>query len=216
MTNFFKKEWPFILLLIIPFLVAILVYPHMPDKVPMHWNIQGEVDKYESRGFGTFFIPVFNLFLYIMFIITPYLDPKKNNYKKFKSSYSLIRIVVHFFMVFIYVLTILAALGYSVDIGLWISAGVALLFILIGNVLGRFRHNYFVGIKMPWTLANEEVWRKTHLIGSKLMVAGGVLALIGVILTEGTARFIILMAGIFIPITITTIYSYLYFKKLQT
>ena len=122
---------------------------------------------------------------------------------------------MHIFFGALYCLTIMAALGYQIDVGLWIAAGVAILFIALGNIMGRIRHNYFVGFRLPWTLANEDVWRKTHLVGSKLMVAGGVVGLIGVLLTESTLRFIILMLALFLPMIITGVYSYLYFRKVS-
>lgn len=214
MNNFLKREWPFLLLLIIPLIAAFLVYPHMPDMVPTHWNIQGEIDDYSSKEFGTFFLPLLNIGLYILFIVLPYLDPKRANYEKFFGSYRLIRYATHVFFTFMFFITVLAALGYSIDIGRWIASGVAVLFIIMGNIMGRVRHNYFVGFRYPWTLANEEVWRRTHRVGSKAMVLGGFIALIGVLLTENTVRFIVLMAGLFIPIVFTTVYSYLVFRKL--
>ena len=215
MTNFLKREWLLLLILFIPLIAAIFIYPYMPDQVPTHWNIKGEVDDYSSKEFGTFFLPLMNIGLYVLFIVLRYMDTKKANYDKFKGSYPLIRYATHIFFAFMFFLTAAAALGYSVDIGLWISAGAAILFIVMGNIMGRVRHNYFVGFRYPWTLANEEVWRKTHRLGSKAMVVGGIIALIGVILTEATARFVILMAGLFIPTIITTIYSYLVFKNIE-
>ncbi|KJS23295.1 MAG: integral membrane protein [Clostridiaceae bacterium BRH_c20a] len=215
MNQFFKKEWPYLLFLVIPLVAAFLVYPYMPDMVPTHWNTQGEVDRYSSREFGTFFLPLLNIVLYVLFIVLPHLDPKRANYEKFLGSYRLIRYTTHIFFVFVFAITVFASLGYSVDIGLWVSLGVSLLFIVMGNIMGRVRHNYFVGFRYPWTLANEEVWRKTHQIGSKAMVLGGIIALIGVLLTENNARFIVLMSGIFIPTIFTTIYSYLVYKKIS-
>jgi uncharacterized membrane protein len=84
----------------------------------------------------------------------------------------------------------------------------------MGNIMSRVRHNYFVGFKYPWTLANEEVWRKTHQLGSKLMVAGGFIALFGVIFTQGAASFAVMIVGIFIPVVITTVYSYIIYKRI--
>jgi len=110
--------------------------------------------------------------------------------------------------------TVAASLGYPINIGRWVPAGVAVLFIVMGNIMSRVRHNYFVGFRYPWTLANEEVWKKTHQFGSKLMVIGGFIALFGVIFTQGTASFVILMIGIFIPIIIITIYSYTIYKRI--
>lgn len=65
MHNFIKREWPFALILLIPIVIAIIVYPYMPDQVPIHWNVYGEVDDYGSKTFGTFFLPVLNLIMYL-------------------------------------------------------------------------------------------------------------------------------------------------------
>lgn len=214
MNNFIKKEWPLLLIIAIPLITAIFVYPYMPDLVPTHWNIKGEVDDYSSREFGTFFLPLLNIGMYALFIILPNLDPKRANYDKFTGSYTLIRYSIHVFFIIMFTLIVLTSLGYVVDIGLWISVCVSILFIVMGNIMGKVRHNYFVGFKFPWTLANEEVWRKTHQFGAKAMVLGGIIALIGVIATYNSLRFAFLMVGIFIPLIITTIYSYIYYKKI--
>ncbi|SMB81511.1 Uncharacterized membrane protein [Desulfonispora thiosulfatigenes DSM 11270] len=215
MNKFIKNEWFSIMLLIIPFIIGIILYPSLPDQMPTHWNFKGEVDQYSSRNFGTFFFPALNVFMYLTLLLAPKLDPKKENYEKFATSYKFIRVTLLVFLVFMYILTLYASLGYKVDMGLWISVGVSLLFIGLGNVLGRVRHNYFVGIRLPWTLANEKVWKKTHYVGSKAMVAGGVFSLLGVILTTDVYRFIFLMVGIFVPLIFVSIYSYVYYKKLK-
>lgn len=208
-----KKEWPLLVILIIPMIIAILVYPRMPEQIPIHWNINGQVDNYGSRLFGTFFLPVLNIIMYVFFLIMPKLDPKKANYSKFKSSYTVIRYSLHLFFLLMFGVTVAASMGYPVNVGRWIPIGVAVLFIVMGNIMGRVRHNYFVGFKFPWTLANEEVWKKTHRFGAKWMVAGGFIALLGAVFTNGAATFAILMAAIFIPMIITTVYSYVIFKK---
>jgi uncharacterized membrane protein len=209
-----KKEWPLLAILMIPFIAAILIYPHLPEQVPIHWNIQGEADNFGSRAFGAFFLPVLNIVMYLLFIFLPKLDPKRANYSKFESSYRTIRYALHIFFLLLFGATIAAALGYPVDIGKWVPAGVALLFIVMGNIMGRVRYNYFVGFRLPWTLASEEVWRRTHRFGSGLMVVGGVIAFFGVIFTRETAAFVILMAGIFVPIIITAVYSYVIYKRI--
>lgn len=214
MSNFIKREWLLLLILFSSLVFAVVIYSYMPDQVPIHWNIEGEIDNYGSKAFGTFFIPLLNIGMYILFLVLPKLDPKKESYKEFERSYTIIRYSMHIFMTVLFLVTVFASLGYNVDVSLWIAAGVAVLFIVMGSVMGKVKHNYFVGFKFPWTLANEEVWKKTHYVGSKAMVWGGILAIIGVILTEGTARFIILMVGIFVPTILTTVYSYLYFKKI--
>ena len=209
-----KKEWPLLVILAIPVVIAVMVYPHMPERVPIHWNIHGQVNNYGSREFGTFFLPLLNIAMYVLFLVMPKLDPKYANYSKFGSSYLTIRYSLHLFFMLMFGVTVAASLGYPINIGRWVPAGVAVLFIVMGNIMGRVRHNYFVGFRYPWTLANEEVWRRTHQLGSKLMVVGGFLALFGVIFTQGNASFMILMIGILVPTIITTVYSYIIFKRI--
>lgn len=216
MRRFIRSEWLMLLILLSALVAAVLIYPYMPERIPIHWNIRGEVDNYGSREFGTFFIPLLNIAMYLLFLAIPKLDPKRSNYERFSGSYRLIRYAMHIFMTGIFAVTALVSLGYDIDISLCISVGVALLFIIMGNIMGKVKHNYFVGFKYPWTLANEEVWKKTHRFGSKAMVIGGIAALAGVLLTENGVRFIVLMAGIFIPTILTTIYSYLVFRRISS
>ena len=215
MMDFIKREWSLLLLILGALIAAIVIYPKMPDAVPIHWNVQGEIDDYGSKGFGTFFLPVMNLGMYVLLLVTPKLDPKRANYAKFDGSYRIIRFTIHLFFTLMFALTIYAALGHPVDIGLWIPAGVSVLFIILGNVMGRVRHNYFVGFKLPWTLASEEVWQRTHRFGSKLMVIGGIFAFVSVFLTEGNLRFILMMSGILLPTLIIIVYSYVIYRKLN-
>jgi uncharacterized membrane protein len=210
----FNREWPLLLILIVTLIAAILVYPRMPEQVPIHWNVRGEVDNYGSRLFGTFSLPLLNIFMYFLFILLPMLDPKRANYSKFDSSYLTIRYSTHLFFALMFGVTAAVSLGYPLQIDKWIPAGVAVLFIVLGNIMGRVRHNYFVGFKYPWTLANEEVWRRTHQFGAKLMVIGGFVALLGVIFTRGSVSFMFLMAGVLVPMIITTIYSYIIYKQI--
>ena len=149
MNKFLKQEWPLLAILLLTFLAAAAVYPMMPDQVPIHWNAAGQVDGYGSRAFGAFFLPVMNLGIYVLFLVLPKLDPRKENYAKFGSSYRFIRYTFHFFMVYIFVITLLASLGYGVSIDRLVPIGVALLFIVLGNYMGKIRHNYFVGFAFP-------------------------------------------------------------------
>ena len=213
--EFLKKEWKLLLLLAGTFVVAAVVYPRMPDQVPIHWNVKGEVDNYGSRLFGTFFLPVLNAFLYVLLLVTPKIDPKRGNYEKFQGSYDFIRYLIHVFMIFIFALTVSYSLGYEIDISSWVPAGVSVLMILMGNTIGRVRHNYFVGFKVPWTLANEEVWRRTHLVGAKAMVVGGVLALITSFAVEGTLKMVLFLVFILGSNVFTLIYSYVIYRRLS-
>lgn len=210
----FRKEWPIWLLMLGILILAIYIYPHLPEKVPTHWNLQGQVNQYSSRSFGAFFAPLLNISLYLLLLVTPLIDPKRNNYIRFAGAYTLFRWALVLFMSGLYVVTILVALGHPVNIGLLVKGAVAVLFILIGNMLGQLRFNYFVGIRTPWTLANEAVWRLTHRLGSRIWVAGGLVCLAAAFINAPWGSYIF-FGALAVIVLVPVVYSYLVFARIN-
>ena len=208
-----KRELPLILIILVSFAISIYFYPMMPDRVPTHWNFKGEVDGYSGKLTGTFMMPVTNLIMYGLFLVLPLVDPKKHNYKLFSSTYVFFRYLFHIYFFGMHIMVILAALGYNVDTSRWVMFSVSVLFMLMGNVMGRVKHNHFVGIKTPWTLASEEVWVKTHRLAAILWTAGGFLGAVLSLLKFGLGW--ILMVILFVPTIIPVIYSYILFNKIS-
>jgi len=213
--SFIKKEGFIIAIIALTFMVSLYFYPSLPNKVPSHWNVKGQIDGYSGRFFGAFGIPFMNLAFYFVFIFLPYLDPKKENYEKFPSAYKLIRYSFHILFAGIQATVLLVALGYQINVGMFVGVGTSLLFVAIGNVMGKFKHNYFVGIRTPWTLANEEVWVKTHRMAAPLWVVGGIISAVFAIFGDRTTSFIVLMVIVTVISIIPIIYSYVIFKKLN-
>ena len=210
-----KTEWPVWIVMAGLLLGAVLVYPHLPEQVPSHWNIQGEVDDYQGRFFGAFFFPLMIAGLYLLMLVLPVIDPRRENYARFRGAYTFLRWGFVIFMAILYGVTIAVALGYGMDIGLVVKAMVAGLFIIIGNYKGQFRHNYFVGIKTPWTLANEEVWQRTHRMGGKLWVICGLICLV-VSPFNTTWAAAVFFGAIAVMTLVPMVYSYLLFARLQS
>ncbi len=209
-----RRDWPIWILMAGILITAVWVYPHLPDKVPSHWNIHGQVDAYSSRTFGAFFEPLIVIGLYFLMLLMPLIDPKRDNYQRFSSAYTFLRWSLVILFSVLYVTTTLVALGYPLNVGFIVKAIVSILFIIIGNFMGQFRHNYFVGIRTPWTLANEEVWQRTHRLGSKIWVIGGLVCLAMSVVNSSWGAiifFISLMGMTIIPI----VYSYVIFEKLK-
>ncbi|HWP96560.1 MAG TPA: SdpI family protein [Syntrophomonadaceae bacterium] len=209
-----RREWPLWVLMAGLFITATLVYPHLPDQVPRHWNIHGQVNGYFSRFYGAFFAPTLVVALYLLLLFVPVLDPKRENYPRFLRSYTLIRWLLVLFMSLMWGATIVVSLGYQVDISLWVKAGVAILFTIMGNFMGQFRHNYFVGIRTPWTLASEEVWQRTHRLGGRIWVAGGLVCL-AMAPFQGLWNAYIYFAAIACMTIIPIVYSYLTFARMR-
>lgn len=173
-----KTEILPILLLVMAVLASFYFYANFPERVPIHWNIAGEVDNYGSRATGAFLFPGILVGMYLLFLFIPYIDPKKKRYVQFRKVYHIFKAFMIFFMTAIYFIASLNALGYNIPVGLWVPMMVGLLFIVIGNYMGKIKSNWFMGIRTPWTLSSEEVWNKTHRFGGKVFILGGVLMML--------------------------------------
>lgn len=209
-----KSDWYVIIIIMATLAAAVYLYPQLPERVPSHWNIQGEVDGYSSRFWGAFGIPLMNVGIYLMMLFLPIIDPRRDNYLKFAGAYRVMRVVMVCFFTVLYAVVILAVKGYPVSVDRIVPLGVSVLFIIIGNYMGRFQHNYFVGIKVPWTLANETVWRKTHRLAGPLWVVAGLLGVVGAII-GGTAAMWFLLVPLLLATVIPVVYSFIIYKKLQ-
>lgn len=210
----FKREWPLLFLLLGALIYGFYVYPTLPDKVPSHWNLDGEIDDWSSPIWGAFGIPLMNLGLYLLFFIMPKIDPNKERYVQFTGAYNAFRYVFHLFMMGLYVTVILAANNQPVKVDQLVPMGVAVLLVVMGNYMGKVRKNYFFGIKTPWTLASEEVWQKTHRMTGPLWVIGGIVGFVGA-LFGGKAGHFLFFGMIVVIALVPMIYSYLVFRKVQ-
>lgn len=210
-----KNKKSIIIMWVLAFVSPIMflaAYSYLPESVPIHWNAQGQVDNYGSKAMAAFifFLP---LLLALMFQFLPKIDPKKQNYVKFQKYYDIFAI---FFIAFFVVvngvmLTEILKPG-TLSIGLVISIGVSLMLIVLGNMMGKIKHNYFMGIKTPWTLADPDVWNKTHRVGGIMWVVIGILALITSFIS--TVIFsVILLVGALGSTVVLYILSYVWFKK---
>jgi len=208
-----KADWYVIILIIATLAAAVYLYPQLPERVPSHWNVQGVVDGYSSRFWGAFGVPLMSAGIYLMMLFLPLIDPRRDNYAKFSATYRILRVVLVCFFTGLYVVIILSAKGYPVSVDRLVPLGVSLLFIIIGNYMGRFQHNYFVGIRVPWTLASEVVWRKTHRLAGPLWVAAGLLGIVGAII-GGTAAMWFLFVPLLLATVVPVVYSYLIYKQL--
>lgn len=209
-----KSEIFPILLILLSILASFWFYQNMPEQVPIHWNAAGEVDNYGSRAFGAFFFPVLILGIYLMMIFLPYLDPKKDRYAQFVKAYWAIRFILLIYLILIYFTASLAGVGYNVPVGKIIPIAVGILFLIIGNYLGKIKPNWFVGICTPWTLSNEEVWNRTHRLGGKLFSLAGCLFVFNAFMPF-TWFFPLIIGTLVIVVGGTIGYSYFLFRKLE-
>jgi uncharacterized membrane protein len=213
LTDTLKRDWFMLLLVAAGFVIGACFYPRLPAIVPIHWDAAGNVNGYGSKFTGAFLLPIINAAMYFLYILLPHIDPKSKNYEKFNGSYRIIMSLAILLLLIVQTALLLIAIGVKINITTIVMVAVSLLFIVIGNIMGRFRFNYFVGIKTPWTLANEEVWRKTHRMSGPIWVIGGIANLI---ITLLCSKFEVI--GLLLIVTVISIipivYSYILFRRI--
>jgi uncharacterized membrane protein len=191
---------------------TVVAYPHLPNIVPMHWDVQGHVNGWGPKWWLFLTGPGSMLFIVLMFSALPWLSPKKFEVDSFRATYLYIMVVLVALLAYAHLLILFSALGVIIDVSRALEGGVSLLFALMGNVLGKVRRNFFVGVRTPWTIANEQVWNATHRFAAKTFFAGGLLGLIVVILG---APLWLPIASILIAALAPVIYSLVFYKQLE-
>ncbi|MFH1240479.1 MAG: SdpI family protein [Candidatus Diapherotrites archaeon] len=208
-----KYEKMAIILVALMFLGAFIVYPMLPEKVPIHWNIKGEANGYGDPLVGAFMFPLIGIFMILLFWFIPKIAVFKENLKKFENEYYLFELFMILFFIVMFKLTLLPNFGFEFNMSWAIMPLIAILFIFIGIIMPKFKRNFFMGIRTPWTIANDVVWEKTHKLGGKLFIALGVISLIGLILPD--LFLYIFVAPVLLVVAILFVYSYLEFKKIN-
>jgi uncharacterized membrane protein len=209
------RKWIPFLIVAASVLASAIVYPKLPTTIPTHWDMLGRPNGWSSRVWGAWVMPIFLLATWVLFLVLPRIDPRGSNYAKFGDAFEAIIDSIMLFILGLHLLILRAALGYPVAIERVVPFGIGVLLVVIGNLLPRARPNWFVGIRTPWTLSSDRVWEKTHRIGGRLFVVGGLLIIIAAFVVPRFAQFV-LIAVVTLSTGFVLIYSYLAWKEEQT
>lgn len=194
------------------YLVAIFLWPRLPEQMASHWNFAGEVDGYMPKIWGVLLVPGIQTLLLGLFAILPNLEPKKENLQKFRGYFDIFVILLMLFISYVGGLTFAWNLGARFDFGQTLLPALAILFFYIGILLSKAKQNWFVGIRTPWTLSSEIVWDKTHNLGGRLFKIAAVISLFGIFFKE--AAFLFFLIPILVAAIYSVVYSYLEYQKL--
>ncbi len=200
------------LLIAAMFGAAVASWSFVPDRIPMHWNLQGDVDGYGGKFAGLALMPLATLGMYLLMLALPRIDPGYVNYASFAGAYHAIRISLVVFMAGLYAVILLAAFGKPVDVGMIIPLGVGALLTLMGTLMHRLRPNWFVGVRTPWTLSSRLSWDKTHrLAGWLFLVLGPLVALTGILRSGVYLAAVLVLGGV--GIVGLVVYSYVVYRS---
>ena len=204
----FFRELLLLLLAIVPVAYLLINWNSLPEQMPIHFELNGEPNDYGSKSIFIY-LP---LGIYLLMLVLPFIDPRKSNYEVFSSTYLKLRVILSLFIGVIDSVIIYNQLHGIEKLGLFVPISVFLLFTLLGNYMGTIRPNYFVGIKVSWTLNNDEVWIKTHKMAGKLWFWGGIAGVASLLVIKDP--FFVMIPIILIIVIVPIAYSYFIYQKI--
>ncbi|MNS31884.1 Immunity protein SdpI [compost metagenome] len=210
----FKKELPLIGIVLMPFVYFATIWNTLPERVPVHWNYKGEID-----GWGSKFTLIGMLFIlpvltYVIMSTITKIDPKKRMSLMGGKLYQL-KFVLVLFMSILALFIIYSTKSQSTSSPSFIFALIGVLFVVLGNYFKVIQPNYFIGIRTPWTLQHEGVWKKTHAFAGKLWFIGGLIIILGSVIFESATFSAFFLTIVFVIAFSPIIYSFFKFKSLD-
>jgi uncharacterized membrane protein len=207
-----KKHLYPLVLIVITILAWAVFLPDLPKELPIHWSLSGAVNGTATKGNAFVYMVSLMVFLYGMFALLPKIDPKKENYKYFTKGYLTITNSVLTLFFVVNMLIIFRGVGFDLPIANFAPVILGAVLMVLGNFLQQVRTNFFIGIRTPWTLSSEVVWRKTHRFAAKVFFFAGILLIFFGLFSVQWARIGTLVI-IGITIGLPTIYSYLVYRN---
>jgi len=194
------------------FLLSLTVYSRLPQQVPTHWNIHGKVDDTSARFWGAFLMPLIMVAFLGFFSLLNWLSPRQFKLETFRDTWEFVILLVIALLLYDHALMIGIGLGWAIDMSRAALGGLFLFLAFLGNVLGKVRRNFWIGVRTPWTLASERVWNDTHRFAARVFVVAGILGFVAVMADLHPSMAI----GILVAAALTTVvYSLVDYKRLE-
>ena len=209
-----KKEIPLLIVVLIPFVYLAYIWSSLPDTVPIHWNYKGEIDDWGNKSSLIFITFLLSGLTYILFTIIPLIDPKKR-IQTMGNKYHNLKFLMVLFMSALAVFIIYSVKEQSITNPSFIYLAMGLLFMLLGNYMKTIKANYFIGIRTPWTLEYESIWKSTHKLAGKIWFVGGLAIVISSLTTSKDFNGIFFISAITLLAIIPVVYSYMEYRKLK-
>lgn len=206
-----KKNWVLLMItsiiILLPVLAGVILWDQLPEQIPSHWNMAGEVDSYSSKAFAVFALPLIMLAIQWAAVFATNADPKRQNHQS--KILHLVFWLIPLLNIVLSAVTYTAAMGKEVKVAVISPILVGLIFVFIGNYLPKCKQNYTIGIKIPWTLNSEINWNKTHRLAGWLWVVCG----IAIMLAGFFGALWIIVAILPIMVLVPFVYSYILHRK---
>ena len=195
------------IVILLPILAGLILWNQLPEQIPTHWNAAGEIDGWSSKPFAVFGLPAIMLAAQWLCVLGTAADPKKEAHSQ--KVLHLVFWICPVISMLLFTLTYIAALGGQVRTEVIMPIFVGLVLAIVGNYLPKCKQNYTIGIKIPWTLNNEENWNKTHRFAGWLWTVCGIIIMLTGFFGGFWIFFIIVLLMVLAPI----LYSYILHRK---
>lgn len=196
----------------LPLILVGSVYHRLPAKIPMQWQAGGGI-RYDDK-WEIWLVAALPLFLAALFALLPKLDPKRKSYAKFRGSYQAFQLFMMVFLLIMVAVIIVESFWPStVDMMMLLCLLCGLLFLVIGNMMPKFRPNWFCGIRTPWTLSSETVWVRTHRLGGRLFFGAGVLTMLGAVVPHDAVRLTLSIVPVLLAALVSAVQSYRWYRQ---
>ena len=206
-----KKNWKQLLItsiiILLPILAGLILWEQLPEKIPTHWNVNGEIDGWSSKPFAVLGLPAIMLAAQWLCVLGTAADPKKAAHPQ--KVLQLVFWIFPVISILMFTLTYIAALGGQVRVEVIMPIFMGLVLAIVGNYLPKCKQNYTIGIKIPWTLNNEENWNKTHRFAGWLWTAGGIIMMLTGFFGGFWIFFVVMLLMVLAPV----LYSYILYRR---
>jgi len=210
--NKYLKESIFWILILLPFVYLLTIWKTLPELVPTHFDLLGNPNGWSDKNGLILLIGGMGIGTYILMLLIPKFDPKKKIEQMGDKYYSL-RLLLTIFMSLLSIYILYAGNGSKINPNLVIAL-IGALYAILGNYFQTLKPNYFIGIRTPWTLENEQIWKKTHRLAGRLWIAGGLLTIIISFLINSNLVLVIFFGIITtIIVLVPLVFSYTEFQK---
>lgn len=209
-----KNEWVLWLLTLTPSFVLYWLWDNIPAIIPTHYNLYGKADDWGEKSMLQWLIPGLSIFMYALLIIIPLIDPK-NRLSEMGGKYFSLRFALLGLICYILIMIVYTSSGHEKKFLSMLLPALALFLMILGNYLQAIKPNYFIGIRTPWTLQDENNWQRTHRFGGRLYLVGG-LFLFLLSLAANSDMLNAIFLGLLLLIVITPVfYSFYLFTALK-
>jgi uncharacterized membrane protein len=201
------------LLALVAVAISAWAYPSLAATVPTHWDMAGHINGYSSRGFAVSLMPSIIAFTWLLMLVLPAISPRGFRLESSAGAFYSSVLAIMAALVVLHFIVVRAELGKFAPSNVLTLSTIGVLLAVLGAFMGRLKKNFFIGVRTPWTLASDEVWRRTHELAGRLFVAGGA-AIVVASLFSGTT-FVTLLAVIAIVALVPIVYSYVLYRRIE-